>query len=257
MPSTRPPGSASSSSPGAGSGRSPPVSPRPGPRTSTSRGMPAARVPPRSRRSSTSAPRGSWDSRRSTKPSCATTCATASPCGPTVASRRVATCSSPRSWGRRSSRSGPRRWSRSGATWPASATWIRARRASPPSARICGPSSPGRPRWSSGSSLPSPRTCAASWRRSGLDRSVPSSAKAGGRSDRRVPRVRSSRRWWALRPGLPMPCAGRTRRFRRGRSGMRPRPRWKPAWQPPSATRAPSPRPGCGSRPRIAPSGPG
>ena len=120
----------------------------------------------RCRRSSTSARRGSWASPRSTRSCSATTCATGSRCARTAASRRAATCWSPRSWAPRNSPSGPQRSSPSVATWPASATSTPVRPGSPPSARTCAPSSPARPRWSSGSSSPSPRTCGASSRRS-------------------------------------------------------------------------------------------
>ena len=125
--------------------RSRPASPRPARRTSTCRATPAGPAPRRCRRSSTSARRGSSGWPRSTRSCCATTCATASRCAPTAACRPGATCWSRPCSAPRSSRSGRRRSSRSAATWPASATSTRARPASPPSARTCGPSSPGTP----------------------------------------------------------------------------------------------------------------
>ncbi len=140
--------------------------------------------------SSTSARRGSWVSPRSTRSSCATTCATGSPCGRTAACRRVGTCSSRPSWARRSSRSGPRRSWRSAATWPGNATSTRVRRASPPSARICAPSSRAPPRWSSGSSWRSLKICAGNSRPSAPGPSARSWARAAacsGRSPRPGP----------------------------------------------------------------------
>ena len=53
-------------------------------------------------------------------------------------------------------------------------------RASPPSARTCGPSSRARPRTSSATSRPSPRTSVASWPPSAPGPSARSSARAGG-----------------------------------------------------------------------------
>ena len=162
----------------AASGRSPRASPRPAPRTSTCPATPAGPARRRCPRSSTSARRGSSGSPRSTRSCSATTCATASRCAPTAASRPGATCSSRRCSAPRSSRSGPRRSSRSAATWPASATSTPARPASPPSARTCARSSPARPRTSCASRSPSPRTSGASWRRSARAPSARSSARA-------------------------------------------------------------------------------
>ena len=86
------PGSASSSSRAAASGRSPPASPRPARRTSTCRATRAARARRRCRASSTSARRGSSVSPRSTRRCSGTACATASPSARTAACGPAATC---------------------------------------------------------------------------------------------------------------------------------------------------------------------
>ena len=117
----------------------------------------------RCRRSSTSARRGSWGWRRSTRRCSGTGCATAWRCERTVGSGPAATCWSRRCSARRSSRLGRRCSWPLAATWPASATSTRARPGSRPSARISGRSSAARPRRSSGSRSPWRKTSGASW----------------------------------------------------------------------------------------------
>ena len=179
-------------------------------------GTPGGRAPRRSPPSSTSVRRGSSVWQKSTRSSCATTCATASPCAPMAASRRDAISWWRRSSGQRNSRSGRRRSCRSAATWLASATSTRVRRVSPASERTSEPSSPVRRRPSRATSRPSRRTFVASSRRSGLARSARSWARVGGSFGPCRTRGPSWRPSSARDRGAPTPPAGQIQLRRSG-----------------------------------------
>jgi glutamate synthase domain-containing protein 2 len=184
---------------------------------------------------------------RSTRSSCATTCATASHCVPTAACRPVATCSWPPSWAPRSSRSGRRRSCRSAATWPASAISTPVRRASPPSARTCAAKFTGTPEMVERFFL----AVAEDLRRELAAVGARSVGSIIGESRRTLRPIGAARE--ELAPVVGRAVLGRRRGPPRGPRPCRPAPCVTPRRPARGPRRRGVPRPGAGDRGRAAP----